>query len=719
MSPLRNPILNPEGPVPPLPEPLAPSSEPWPPVPEPPPIPQPPFPQPWPPFPPIHLRALRGGCYLINYQPIGNSLVTYDGTIRVERYSNGVTASGDLYQRPWHLVWLPPPPPPLPQIPRFVLVLDPPPDPTQGIPIFARGKYRYYLRVTQILEWFTLQNSFTLGFEMWRFDKASGPWSAGGTWTNEGAFSALMTWVPAPTGYPSRGDYLTGDVKNSAGTVVGKLTMGWVSTSLRKATIEIDRVSASETPLNNGVGVDWQTVFGAVDWDITLDISDTNVPEPSGASWSYAECHQAMLNYRDQSNLDSEWRYYILCIRNHDDPDAIRGVMFDAYGNDSNNVPREGCVDCSHWIIPNADPWGTVKGQRYGTTVSYFRTAVHETSHAMGLYHNVNDNGFMCTTDVIAQNSSGTFPANIQWSFHPDDQKRLRHMPDIYVRPGGVPFGTSYSTTPISPDDLSIEVNEMQLRVAPLLESIPLGAPLRINIELVNTSTQPLPAPASLNLKAGRVRGRVVDPSGTVRTFSPLVLYADVQPIQLLEPGKSVTDSLTLLRGAQGGLFPMPGTYRIIIDVHWNIGGVEAVVLGETNILVTGAVDEEHAAAAGKILATPDTLLTLVLGGDHLPDGINAIQAALQDPALRPHYAYVEAKRLAEPFGQRKANLKAAADLIDEATVMSPAEMQKMATVVKKEGAESVSRKKIASVLKSKLQSTRVSGEIKDMVDAL
>jgi hypothetical protein len=119
--------------------------------------------------------------------------------------------------------------------------------------------------------------------------------------------------------------------------------------------------------------------------------------------------------------------------------------------------------------------------------------------------------------------------------------------------------------------------------------------------------------------------------------------------------------------------------HQIVVEVHWDVDGLEATVSGETTVLVTGTVDADHAAAARQILATPDTLLTLVLGGDHLTDGIEAIQAALDNPVLRPHFAYIEAKRLAKGFGGRKANPKAAKKLIDKSTVMSPPEAKKAA----------------------------------------
>jgi hypothetical protein len=146
-------------------------------------------------IPPI--RSLRCGCWLLNYTPVGSGLVSFDGTLRVECHDEGRTASGDLYQRRIRLFGFPPRP-----------ILGPAPNPAAGIPIFARGQYRYYVRVTELLERFTFGNSFLLRYELYRFTPP-------GSWANEGAFSATMTWIPAPAGYPAGNHYLEGDVRNA------------------------------------------------------------------------------------------------------------------------------------------------------------------------------------------------------------------------------------------------------------------------------------------------------------------------------------------------------------------------------------------------------------------------------------------------------------------------------------------------------------------------
>jgi hypothetical protein len=634
-------------------------------------------------------RSLKPGCWLLNYKPINSPLVAYDGTLRIEAIDGGRRASGDLYQRPTIKVRIPGPGTPFP-IGGSTIILAPPPNPADGIPIRAIDKYAYFLRVTKILESITIGESFELGLEMFTFSHTT---SALGRWGAPLKCTATMTWMPGatPAGFPSRSHYLEGDLKADNGNVLmGRLKMGWVSDFFRKATIEIDTVAGSERPLDSGAGHDWSTVGAGMGYDLKLVESQQDVPEMTGNSWSNAEMHAAMLAHRDSADLNREWRYHILAVKMIDETE--RGIMYDNDATDSNNVPREGVGISTHWIIP--DQWGSSSGMRFGLAkAAHFRTAVHELGHAFGLYHNTIDLGFMNTSDVIARagNTGSTpFPDNIKWAFADNDLKRLRHRPDIYIRPGGVPFGDANDLNPLeTPDDraLALDMPELKLELTPLRTELPLGAPVRIELKLSNKSDTTIPIPKRIDLKSNCIRGVVTDPSGKSRTFKSLFGCLDEEPLVDLKQKSSVTKSLTLLRGGEGALFPSSGISTITVQIRWALPSAgeagpipEAVVSGSTTVLVMGPHTGAHAKSAHKVLTSPDLQLLMALGGTHLTGGIEAVEAAMNCDVLAPHWNVVQAKSLA-----KTGNKQYGRDLLgrEGECVMSHDEKQKLERLLK------------------------------------
>lgn len=291
-------------------------------------------------------EAIKQGCWLVSYVPSnGADNVAYDGTIRVEMFNNGQnrTASGDLYQRPIKAS-----PSPTSVMPMFQMAE--PPDPAKGIPIQARTMYRHYLRVTKILEPSTLARYFELVLEMWRYIPGQNNTS---DWPSKGDYTATMEWVAPPSSaYPSQNYYLEGDLKK-AEIVTGRFTMGWVSKFYRKATLETDTVNRAGRLVDNGAGQSWDTVFQNLGYDVSLDLSDRDVPEPNGDLFSEAEAHAFMVAYHDESDLDLEWRYHLLAVKQLDA--TPRGIMYDWDATESNSVPREGVAISSQGVF-HSDP---------------------------------------------------------------------------------------------------------------------------------------------------------------------------------------------------------------------------------------------------------------------------------------------------------------------------------------------------------------------------
>ncbi|EXJ53316.1 uncharacterized protein A1O5_13438 [Cladophialophora psammophila CBS 110553] len=563
----------------------------------------------------------------------------------------------------------------------------PPPNPANGIPIQPRGSYRYYLRITNIPEIFVFGNSFSLGFELWRFDVTTRSWMA----TPEATLTAKMSWTTAPVGYP--GEYLEGDAKNAAGVTTGRLKMGWISEFYRKVTIEIDTVAGSERPLGNDAGETWATVFSKVGFLADVRRSDTDVTkpgDPADDSYSDAEMHAALLARRDPVDLDAEWHYHILAVRHIESTE--RGIMYDWRATDSNNVPREGLGIASHWLVDDIPLWGDVRNTRWGASASaYFRTAVHELGHAFGLQHNEIDNGYMRTSPDIAAQPGGPFPRQIKWAFADDDLKRLRHWADVFVRPGGLEFTAGYTTIlPITPTDLNVEIPNLKLNVKPVPSEVPLGAPVRVELELVNDGDTPIEVPENISLKSPFISGTVTSAGVPPRTFKPLLYCTDSRRMTILYPAgsnqtNSLMSSLTLLRGAEGPLFPVSGVFEIKVTLTWPLEGGQsrAIAIGSATVFITPTADPSHAAAAHKILTTPDAHILLILGGDcnKLKSGKEAITAAINDRTLKPYYAAIEAKRLATKFqGKRNEQLRVAVRLMEETkgAVMTSGERAKL-----------------------------------------
>jgi hypothetical protein len=214
---------------------------------------------------------------------------------------------------------------------------------------------------------------------------------------------------------------------------------------------------------------------------------------------------------------------------------------------------------------------------------------------------------------------------------------------------------------------------------------------VRILLKLRNTSGKALEVPRNLTLKAGIVSGRVFDPDGNARTFWPVVKSLEDDEHKLLEANESLSETITLLRGAQKSLFPMEGPHRVVVSATWHRDGSQVFVQQETTVRVTPAADEAHRAAAFKIISTPDTLLSLAISGEHLKEGNTAIQAAIDNPILKPHFAIVQAKLFLTPDPKEpdpattKERIWKACELLDAHAILSLSEIERIQGLLEKE----------------------------------
>ena len=152
------------------------------------------------------------------------------------------------------------------------------------------------------------------------------------------------------------------------------------------------------------------------------------------------------------------------------------------------------------------------------------------------------------------------------------------------------------------------------------------------------------------------------DAYGTKRSFRLITGYVDENPLTELGPKKSVTKSLTLLRGGDRALFPICGVSEVSVTLRWALPSAgeadplpEAEVQGNTTVFITGAHSGPHAKAAHMVLTTPDAHLVLALGGTHMKLGLEAVETAVGNDVLGPQWSVVKAKALAKAGKRRMA----------------------------------------------------------------
>lgn len=177
----------------------------------------------------------------------------------------------------------------------------------------------------------------------------------------------------------------------------------------------------------------------------------------------------------------------------------------------------------------------------------------------------------------------------------------------------------------------------LELRLA-APESVPLGAPLAIRVELVNLG----PAPASvfrhLAPEFDAVRYTVSGP-GRDGPFVPWAIKEPAEPMTELAPGSSLVEEVDLFYGGEGWLLREPGRYTIGATYADLVDAAPVVVT------VTEPRDAAERQAARAMLDEPEAGRFLLLrGGEHLAAGRAAVQRAAE---LAPASAVGAAANLA------------------------------------------------------------------------
>jgi hypothetical protein len=382
---------------------------------------------------------LKTGAWLITYQPSAPNSQRYRGGLRVTSNNGETFISGDLYNGTTEA------------------------NPADGIPILPRKNYEFFVRTTGYTQ--GANRAFSLNMEFYRFLRFVERRTLNDTvWEDEardGGYIVDLSPATAPSGYPDAQNYFEGQVKiASSGAVVGKFTMGWVNSFIRKITVEIGTVKGLKIPESDDSGTrTWKTIFSEVGWDITVNVGNTSIPEPNpNGFFDNNQQHRAMLDSRTPTDFDKEWKYYLLVVRHM--VGVERGAMIDPT-SEHNGLPREGTVLTTDWVwgtlwdgTPDTRyPWPeSIKGKKFvELNDPWYRTAVHEVGHFFNLQHPTEfENDIMTDTQsYVEAGANGVtplpFPDNVTpevFHFIPYQVFLMQHRPDIHIRPAYVDFGS-------------------------------------------------------------------------------------------------------------------------------------------------------------------------------------------------------------------------------------------------------------------------------------
>ncbi len=177
----------------------------------------------------------------------------------------------------------------------------------------------------------------------------------------------------------------------------------------------------------------------------------------------------------------------------------------------------------------------------------------------------------------------------------------------------------------------------LELRLA-APESVPLGAPLSVRVELVNLGSGPATVFRNLAPEFDAVRYAVTGP-GHDGPFVPWAIKEPAEPMTELAPGAALVEEVELFYGGEGWLLREPGRYTIAATY------ADLVAAAPVVVTVAAPRDEAERQAARAILDEPEAGRFLLLrGGEHLQAGRAAVLRAAE---LAPRSAPGAAANLA------------------------------------------------------------------------
>lgn len=588
----------------------------------------------------------RTGCWLVEWTVAGKGRL--HGSLRVELRPHGISYSGGLYDLTGTGVT---------------------PSSVDGVPQFPWKAFVAHLAIPT-------NSNLTAGVGAGDLVVEVQPMP--GSWKDIGGVYHFH--VLAPT--TSASSQVQARVTRVGSTAqVGTLQGWYVSPFLRRATLEIDFLKGVKIPGANvfpgrSAVEAWADVFSPVHWDMRVKVADKplSLSLPDDHSWTDAELHAIMGQFREKVNMERAWYYYLVCVGSIGQGDVL-GLMFDTRSGGDNGVAREGAAVAAKFLFPPGSPLAGRKLQELPRV--YFRTAVHELGHALAQVHEVGGGCFMQrTADLI---SAPEFSTNSALQFSAVNQAHLKHAADIIIRPSNFDFPGDVSQLPEIIHDAGIVTKAGKLSVLMQQRSFPLGAPWRIGVVMESGENDSLGLPSDLGLRGGHVSCTIVGPSGRMVHVRTRVPCEERHEANAFVAGVRREHWYTLLFGHEGPIAVQPGIHCIEFHVDAELDGRRVTLAASSHVMVHGPATQRHAEASLAVLDAPQIGTLMVVGGKHLEGAVDAIGVAIADPTLAPHFSVLEVCRLLRLRELDSISRRRLVALLSKKTIGTPSESAKLA----------------------------------------
>jgi hypothetical protein len=406
----------------------------------------------------------------------------------------------------------------------------------------------------------------------------------------------------------------------------------WKQQEFRDITIELDKLASLPFPSEirwRNVARDLKRVLRAAGFKAKVIRSNRSVPDDAGG-WTAGELHDALTTYRRAT--PGPWHVHVFLASNYqpapgeDNGDTL-GLMFDAFRDDVNGIPREGCavfID-AHERFVNDMRGATWEGDVWTNPEALEReilmTVVHEIGHNLNLVHSFDsDKGRPDSPSIMNyphkyDYGEPQYYDAFDFAFDPPELVHLRHHTPIVVEPGridGQQWGRDLFREPPSrlPEPAHdaraaeasrtrfmerLERNNAEARqdlqlVITLPESALVSEPVVAAVTVTNKSDRGVAVNASLDWKAGELAVEMRSRGGTEpwRVIHPPVLRCVRARPKAIAPGASLTVPVPIILSRDGDPLRKAGDYEVRAALRMQRSGTWVQVFAlPTNLTIS------------------------------------------------------------------------------------------------------------------------------------